>query len=57
MPFAVVAYFDKKSDERIRLLWRGMADIGVDDYLIQIIERIGIIEFHPAKQLFSYELI
>ncbi|WP_312104819.1 hypothetical protein [Lachnoclostridium sp.] len=57
MPFAVVAYFDKKSDEKIRLLWRGMADIGVDDYLIQIIERIGIIEFHPAKQLFSYELI
>lgn len=35
MGFAVVAYFDKDIDEKIRLLWSGMGKIGVDDYLIR----------------------
>ncbi|BCN30826.1 hypothetical protein [Anaeromicropila herbilytica] len=35
MPFAIVGYYDKYTDEKIKLLWKGMADIGVDDYLIR----------------------
>jgi hypothetical protein len=34
MGFAVVGYFDKDSDKKIRSLWQGMADINVCDYLI-----------------------
>lgn len=34
MGYAIVGYFDEMSDTRIRVLWNGMADIGVDDYLI-----------------------
>lgn len=34
MGYAIVGYFDKKSDERIKNLWGGMAKIGVDNYLI-----------------------
>jgi 2'-5' RNA ligase len=34
MGYAIVRYFDPVSDERIKKLWRGLADIGVDDYLI-----------------------
>lgn len=34
MGYAIVGYFDKKSDERIKNLWGGMAEIGVDNYLI-----------------------
>lgn len=34
MPYAVVGYYDKHTDERIGLLWKDMADIGVDNYLI-----------------------
>ncbi len=34
MGYAIVGYFDPVSDERIKKLWRGLADIGVDDYLI-----------------------
>jgi hypothetical protein len=34
MGFAVVGYFDKDSDERIKNLWKEMASIGVDDYLM-----------------------
>jgi len=34
MPFAIVGYYDKYTDEKIKLLWASMADIGVDDYLI-----------------------
>ncbi len=29
-----MGYFDKYTDEKIRLLWTGMAEIGVDNYLI-----------------------
>ncbi len=35
MPYAVVGYFDKFTDEKIKLLWTGMKDAGVDDYLIR----------------------
>jgi hypothetical protein len=34
MGYAVVGYFDVTSDEKIKELWKRMADIGVDDYLI-----------------------
>ncbi len=34
MPYAIAGYFDKYTDEKIKLLWTGLADIGVDDYLI-----------------------
>ncbi|WP_459481519.1 2'-5' RNA ligase family protein [Clostridium saccharoperbutylacetonicum] len=34
MGYAIVGYFDAISDDKITTLWRGMADIGVDDYLI-----------------------
>lgn len=34
MGFAIVGYFDSISDKKIRTLWKGMADVGVDDYLI-----------------------
>ena len=34
MGFAIVGYFDSVSDERIRKLWQGMADIEVCNYLI-----------------------
>ena len=34
MAYAIVGYFDSISDEKIKELWRGLADIGVDDYLI-----------------------
>lgn len=34
MGYAVVGYFDPISDEKVKELWRGLADIGVDDYLI-----------------------
>jgi 2'-5' RNA ligase len=32
--FAIVGYFDKASDEKIRALWQGLADSDVCDYLI-----------------------
>jgi len=35
MGYAVVGYFDSISDEKIKALWKGIADIGVDDYLIK----------------------
>ena len=35
MGFAVVGYFDKNSDEKIKSLWQGMADANVCNYLIQ----------------------
>lgn len=34
MAYAIVGYFDSISDKRIKELWKGLADIGVDDYLI-----------------------
>lgn len=34
MGYAIVGYFDSISDEKIKGLWKGLADIGVDDYLI-----------------------
>lgn len=34
MGYAIVGYFDPISDEKIKTLWKGLADIGVDDYLI-----------------------
>lgn len=34
MGYAIVGYFDSNSDEKITTLWRGLADIDVDDYLI-----------------------
>ena len=34
MPYAIVGYYDKYSDEKIRTLWKGMEETGVDDYLI-----------------------
>ena len=34
MGYAIVGYFDFISDKRIKELWKGLADIGVDDYLI-----------------------
>lgn len=34
MGYAVVGYFDSVSDKKIKALWMGLADIGVDDYLI-----------------------
>ena len=34
MAYAIVGYFDSISDEKIKCLWKGLADIGVDDYLI-----------------------
>lgn len=34
MGYAIVGYFDSISDEKIKALWKGFADIGVDDYLI-----------------------
>jgi hypothetical protein len=34
MGYAIVGYFDKTSDEKIRALWKVLADMGVDDYLI-----------------------
>lgn len=34
MPFAIVGYFDKYTNEKIRLLWTNLVEIGVDDYLI-----------------------
>ncbi len=33
MGYAIVGYFDNKSDVIVRELWKGMAEIGVDDYL------------------------
>lgn len=35
MGYAVVGYFDKNTDNRIKMLWDGMAKEGVDDYLIK----------------------
>jgi hypothetical protein len=29
--YAIVGYFDKKSDDKIKSLWKGMADSGVCD--------------------------
>jgi hypothetical protein len=34
MAYAIVGYFDSNSDKKIKELWKGLADIGVDDYLI-----------------------
>lgn len=34
MGYAIVGYFDLISDKKIKELWKGLADIGVDDYLI-----------------------
>jgi hypothetical protein len=34
MAYAIVGYFDSISDKRIKELWKGLADVGVDDYLI-----------------------
>jgi len=34
MAYAIVGYFDSISDEKIKTLWKGLADIGVDDYVI-----------------------
>lgn len=34
MAYAIVGYFDSISDKKIKGLWKGFADIGVDDYLI-----------------------
>lgn len=34
MGYSIVAYFDEVSDTTIKKLWNGMADIGIDDYLI-----------------------
>ena len=34
MGYAIVGYFDSVSDRKIKTLWEGLADIGVDDYLI-----------------------
>ena len=34
MPYAIVGYFDKYSDDKIRSLWKGMEETGIDDYLI-----------------------
>lgn len=34
MGYAIVGYFDSISDKKIKELWSGLADIGVDDYLI-----------------------
>ncbi|MDQ0361712.1 hypothetical protein [Breznakia pachnodae] len=34
MGYAIVGYFDAKSTEVINSLWRSMADLEVDDYLI-----------------------
>ncbi len=34
MGYAIVGYFDSISDEKIKALWKGLADLGVDDYLI-----------------------
>lgn len=34
MGFAIVGYFDEKSDKAIKSLWQGMADSNVCDYLI-----------------------
>lgn len=34
MGYAIVGYFDSVSDKKIKELWKGFADIGVDDYLI-----------------------
>lgn len=34
MGYAIVGYFDQDSDEKIKALWKALADIGVDNYLI-----------------------
>jgi len=34
MGYAIVGYFDQNSDDKIKELWKKMADIEVDDYLI-----------------------
>lgn len=34
MGYAIVGYFDSSSDEKVKALWKGFANIGVDDYLI-----------------------
>ena len=34
MGYAIVGYFDQASDEKIKALWKALADIGVDNYLI-----------------------
>lgn len=34
MGYAIVGYFDRASEEKIRELWKNLADLGVDDYLI-----------------------
>lgn len=33
MGYAIVGYFDKKTDKMIRELWKSLAVSGVDDYL------------------------
>ena len=37
MSYSIVAYFDEISDTRIKSLWNGLGDIGVDDYLINFL--------------------
>lgn len=34
MAYAIVGYFDSISDKKVKGLWKGFADIGIDDYLI-----------------------
>lgn len=34
MGYAIVGYFDSITDKKIKTLWKGLADISVDDYLI-----------------------
>ena len=33
MPYALVGYFDKETDHKIKNLWMCLADAGIDDYL------------------------
>ena len=35
MGFAIVGYFDFVSDEKVKTIWKGLANINVDDYLIK----------------------
>jgi hypothetical protein len=53
MPFAVVGYYDQHIDKKISLLWKGMADIGVDNYLIHSENRAAssLINYHRKSRL------
>jgi 2'-5' RNA ligase len=50
MALAVVGYFNKYIDEQIRLLWTGMEEIGVDNYLIHS-------ENNPHFKFVIYEVL